>query len=326
MAIVNAGALPIYDEIPKDLLELVENVIFNRCADATERLIEFAEKVKNQQDKQGLAIRENKDEWRSETLEKRLEYCLVKGIADFLEQDVSEALKIYQNPVEIIEKPLMNGMKTVGELFGNGKMFLPQVVKSARTMKKAVAILQPHIEKHRWKSKHTSAGKILLATVKGDVHDIGKNIVSVILACNNFEIIDLGVMISAEKIVQTAVEQQVDIVGLSGLITPSLEEMCQVAAEMQHAGLKIPILIGGATTSKIHTAVKIAPRYAASVVHARDASAGVFVAAQLLNVKTRENFIAEINAEYNQICENQSIKQTEKLLSLDEAKLKKPKF
>ena len=317
MAIVNAGALPVYDEIPKNLLERVEDVIFNKRADAAERLIHFAETIKNTD----TEVKEQKaDAWRNEILEKRLKHSIIKGIPDFLETDLQEALEKYKSPVEIIEQPLMNGMKTVGELFGDGKMFLPQVVKAARNMKKAVAILQPYIEKEKQKDKRASAGKFLIATVKGDVHDIGKNIVGVIMACNNFEVIDLGVMVSAETIVQTAIEQQVDIVGLSGLITPSLEEMCNVAAEMQRAGLTIPLLIGGATTSKIHTAVKIAPNYAAPVIYVKDASVNAFVATQLLSSASHEEFIEQINAEYSQIRETQSTKQEEKLLTLAEAR------
>ena len=322
MGIVNAGMLQIYEEIPKELLERVEDVVLNRRADATERLIEFAEKIKNE------ASGENKvqktDEWRAEPLEKRLEYALIKGISEYLEEDLAEALTIYPTPIEIIEKPLMGGMNIVGELFGAGKMFLPQVVKTARTMKKAVAILQPEIEKTKVPGQSTSAGKFLIATVKGDVHDIGKNIVAVVLACNNFEVIDLGVMTPTEKIIQTAIDEQVDIIGLSGLITPSLEEMCNVAAEMEKAGLKVPLLIGGATTSKLHTAVKIAPNYKGPVVYVKDASINTFVVSQLMSDKTHYNFVAEIQAEYHNLRQKQV--QKADLLSFEEAKKRKPKL
>lgn len=320
MAIVNAGMLQIYEDIPKELLERVEDVVLNKRPDATERMIEFAEQVK------GTVTSEKgqqQAEWRNEPLEKRLEYALIKGISDFLEEDLNEALQKYDSPVEIIEKPLMNGMGVVGELFGEGKMFLPQVVKTARTMKKAVNILQPYIEASKKAGDRTSAGKFLIATVKGDVHDIGKNIVGVILACNNFEVIDLGVMVPTEKIIQTAIEEKVDILGLSGLITPSLEEMCTVAAEMEKAGLKIPLLIGGATTSKIHTAVKIAPNYKGPVVYVKDASVNSYVATQLLNKDTHYNFVTALQQEYEGIREKQEDKQVE-LLSLDEARKKKP--
>jgi len=278
-----------------------------------------------------------------------LEYALVKGIANYLEPDLQEALKTYASPVEIIEKPLMNGMAVVGELFGNGKMFLPQVVKTARTMKKAVAILAPpnlpegetfaecdFASSLRFCTSASSPPsgelegalrpKFLIATVKGDVHDIGKNIVSVILACNNFEVIDLGVMVPTEKIVQTAISEQVDLIGLSGLITPSLEEMCNVAIELEKAGAKIPLLIGGATTSKIHTAVKIAPNYSAPVVYAKDASANIIVATQLLNSKTREDFVSEIEKEYTEIRIAQEQKQAGAILSFEEAQKRKPQL
>ena len=243
-------------------------------------MIELAEKVKNQ----ASGEKEVKvDEWRSRPLQGRLEYALIKGISEFLEEDLAEALTQFDTAIEIIEGPLMSGMNIVGELFGDGKMFLPQVVKTARTMKKAVAVLQPEIEKQKIPGQSSSAGKFLIATVKGDVHDIGKNIVAVVLACNNFEVIDLGVMTPTDKIIETAIREKVDIVGLSGLITPSLEEMTIVAAEMQKAGLTIPLLIGGATTSKIHTAVKIAPNYKGPVVHVKDASVNTHVVAQLMS-------------------------------------------
>ncbi len=319
MGIVNAGLLQIYQDIEPELLEHVEDVVLNRRPDATERMIELAEKVK--QTASGEKV-EKIDEWRTRPLQGRLEYALIKGISDFLEEDLAEALAQYDSAIEIIEKPLMSGMNIVGDLFGEGKMFLPQVVKTARTMKKAVAILQPEIEKQKIPGQSSSAGKFLIATVKGDVHDIGKNIVAVVLACNNFEVIDLGVMVPTEKIIQTAIAEKVDILGLSGLITPSLEEMSHVAAEMEKAGLKIPLLIGGATTSKIHTAVKIAPNYKGPVVYVKDASVNTFVVAQLMSNTMHYNFIGEIEAEYKALRETQTKKVN--LLSLDEAKKRKP--
>ena len=264
------------------------------------------------------------DAWRSESLPGRLEYALIKGISNYMEDDIAEALEVYASPIEIIEKPLMNGMNIVGELFGAGKMFLPQVVKTARTMKKAVAILQPEIEKTKVPGQSSSAGKFLIATVKGDVHDIGKNIVAVVLGCNNFEVIDLGVMTPTEKIIQTAIDQKVDIVGVSGLITPSLEEMCNVAAEMEKAGLQVPLLIGGATTSKLHTAVKIAPNYSQPVIYVKDASLNTAVVAKLMNPKTKPEFVEEIRQEYEVLRLKQSPK--ENLLSLEEAKSRRPKL
>ena len=319
MGIVNAGMLQIYQDIEPELLEHVEDVVLNRRPDATERMIELAEKVKNQ----STGEKEIKlEEWRSRPLENRLEYALIKGISEFLDEDLAEALTLYDTAIEIIEKPLMSGMNIVGDLFGEGKMFLPQVVKTARTMKKAVAILQPEIEKQKVPGQSSSAGKFLIATVKGDVHDIGKNIVSVILACNNFEVIDLGVMTPTEKIIETAIHEKVDIVGLSGLITPSLEEMAHVAREMEKAGLKIPLLIGGATTSKIHTAVKISPNYSGPVVYVKDASVNTNVVAQLMSEKLRPEFMEGINAEYKALRDKQTKKV--ELLSLDEAKKRKP--
>ncbi len=319
MGIVNAGMLQIYEEIPADLLEHVEDIIFNRRADATERMLELAAKIK---EKAGEEKVEKKDLWRQLSLQERLEYALTKGINDYLDEDIDEALQVFTNPIEIIEGPLMSGMNIVGELFGAGKMFLPQVVKTARTMKKAVAILQPHIEAQRQPGESSFAGTYLIATVKGDVHDIGKNIVGVVLACNNYRVIDLGVMVPTERIIRTAIEEKVDIIGLSGLITPSLEEMCNVAAEMEKAGLKIPLMIGGATTSKLHTAVKIAPNYKGPVVYAKDASVNIYLAAQLMNEKTQYNFVAELEAEYKALREKQIPKS--ELISLEEARKKKP--
>lgn len=319
MGIVNAGMLQIYEDIEPELLAHVEDVVLNRRPDATERMITFAEQVKQQATGEKV---EKVDEWRSRDLQGRLEYALIKGISDYLDEDLAEALTAYSSPIEIIEKPLMSGMNIVGELFGAGKMFLPQVVKTARTMKKAVAILQPEIEKTKIPGQSSSAGKFLIATVKGDVHDIGKNIVAVVLACNNFEVIDLGVMTPTEKIIETAIREKVDIIGLSGLITPSLEEMTVVAAAMEKAGLKIPLLIGGATTSKIHTAVKIAPNYKGPVVYVKDASINTFIVSQLMSEKTHYNFVAEIEAEYKTLREKQTKKVD--LLSIEEAKKRKP--
>jgi len=319
MGIVNAGMLQIYQDIDSDLLEHVEDIVLNRRPDATERMIELAEKVKESASGEKV---EKVDEWRSRPLQGRLEYALIKGISEFLEEDLAEALTQYDSAIEIIEKPLMSGMNIVGDLFGDGKMFLPQVVKTARTMKKAVAILQPVIEAEKVPGQSSSAGKFLIATVKGDVHDIGKNIVAVVLACNNFEVIDLGVMVPTEKIIRTAIEQKVDIVGLSGLITPSLEEMTNVAAEMQKAGLTVPLLIGGATTSKIHTAVKIAPNYKGPVIYVKDASVNTHVVAQLMSEKNHITYETDIATEYQALRDKQTKKPD--LLSLDEAKKRRP--
>jgi 5-methyltetrahydrofolate--homocysteine methyltransferase len=277
MGIVNPNQLAVYDEVPKDLLELVEDVLLNRRADATERLLEFAETVKKKD-----AVEVKVDAWRSLPVAERLQHALVRGITEFIDQDTEEVRQLLARPLDVIEGPLMSGMNVVGDLFGAGKMFLPQVVKSARVMKKAVAYLEPFLLADKRGQERQTAGKILLATVKGDVHDIGKNIVGVVLACNNFDIIDLGVMVPLERILDEAVKQQVDVIGLSGLITPSLDEMVYVAAEMQKRGLKLPLLIGGATTSRLHTAVKIAPAYGGPVVHVNDASRSVGVAAGLL--------------------------------------------
>ena len=258
MAIVNAGQLPVYDDIPTDLLEHVEDIIFNRRPDATERMVTFAEGVKGEGTKRELDL-----SWREGSVEERLSHALVHGIVDFIEDDTEEARQQYERPLEVIEGPLMDGMKIVGDLFGAGKMFLPQVVKSARAMKKAVAYLEPFMEAEKEKlgTVGSARGRIVMATVKGDVHDIGKNIVGVVLGCNNYEVIDLGVMAPADLILDTALEQQCDIVGLSGLITPSLDEMVNVAKEMERRGMDLPLLIGGATTSRQHTAVRIAPEY-----------------------------------------------------------------
>ncbi|MCX5720418.1 MAG: methionine synthase [Nitrospirae bacterium] len=297
MGIVNAGQLAVYEEIPKDLLELVEDVLLNRRPDATERLVTFAETVK-QQGK--VAVKD--DEWRSGTVEERLSHALVKGMTDFIEQDIEEARLKYAKPLHVIEGPLMAGMNIVGDLFGSGKMFLPQVVKSARVMKKAVAYLMPFMEEEKRTSGASSSnGKILLATVKGDVHDIGKNIVGVVLGCNNYEVIDLGVMVPCEQILAAAKEHGVKVIGLSGLITPSLDEMAHVAREMTRQGFDLPLLIGGATTSKAHTAVKIAPSYNHSVVHVLDASRAVGVVGSLVNDDVKADFSAKVRADYDQI-------------------------
>lgn len=315
MGIVNPATSVLYTDIPADVLERIEDVVLNRRPDAAERLIETAEALKN---KATGAETVHQDAWREEPeVEKRLQYALIKGIGDYLEEDLAEAVKRYPKAVDIIEGPLMEGMNQVGELFGAGKMFLPQVVKTARTMKKAVAILQPLIEADKQEGAR-SAGKVLMATVKGDVHDIGKNIVSVVMACNNYEIIDLGVMVPAETIVQRAIEEKVNIVGLSGLITPSLEEMAHVAVELQRAGLDIPIMIGGATTSKLHTALKIAPVYGGPVVHMKDASQNALVAARLLNAGTRKEFVEGLNKEYEELRRKNGAKQV-KTVPLEEA-------
>jgi 5-methyltetrahydrofolate--homocysteine methyltransferase len=295
MGIVNPGQLQVYDEIEKELLELVEDVLLDRRDDATERLINHAESLK------GTSVeREAKEEvWRSGTVEERISHSLVKGVTDFIEIDIEEARQKYEKPLHIIEGPLMVGMNVVGDLFGAGKMFLPQVVKSARVMKKAVAYLQPYLEKE--KVVGSKNGKVLLATVKGDVHDIGKNIVGVVMACNGYDIVDLGVMVSAERILETARNEQVDVIGLSGLITPSLDEMVHVAKEMTRQGFTIPLLIGGATTSKVHTAVKIEPHYKYPVIHVNDASRSVPVVSNLLSKDLREEFVKEVSAEYERV-------------------------
>ncbi len=297
MGIVNAGQLAVYEEIPKDLLGLVEDVLLNRRPDATERLVNFAETVKQK----GKTVAKD-DEWRTGTVEERLSHALVKGITDFIDQDTEEARQQYPKPLSVIEGPLMAGMNIVGDLFGSGKMFLPQVVKSARVMKKAVAYLMPFMEEEKKRlGLYQARGKVLLATVKGDVHDIGKNIVGVVLGCNNYEVIDLGVMVSCEKILATAKDQKVDIVGLSGLITPSLDEMVHVAKEMTRERFTVPLLIGGATTSKAHTAVKIAPSYDPSVVHVLDASRAVGVVGSLINAEQKPGFVQQVRDDYERI-------------------------
>ena len=316
MAIVNAGQLGVYEEIPKDLLELVEDVLLNRRPDATERLVEFAETV----EQEGKAV-VKADAWREGPVEARLSHALVKGIVEYIAEDVEEARQQYDKPLKIIEGPLMDGMNVVGELFGSGKMFLPQVVKSARVMKKAVAHLLPFMDQEKEASGSRAQGKVLMATVKGDVHDIGKNIVGVVLGCNNYAVIDLGVMVPCEKILARAKEEQVDMIGLSGLITPSLDEMAYNAKEMTRQGFDIPLLIGGATTSKAHTAVKIAPGYPEPVVHVTDASLAVNVVRQLLSKEEKPGFVEKVRHQQQQSREAYEGKKTlKKLLPLEAAR------
>jgi 5-methyltetrahydrofolate--homocysteine methyltransferase len=317
MGIVNAGQLAIVDDLPAELRERVEDIVLDRRPDATERMLEIAEKYRGTGG--GAEVKEDL-EWRSWPVAKRLEHALVKGIDAYVEQDVEEARQSFERPLHVIEGPLMDGMNVVGDLFGAGKMFLPQVVKSARVMKKAVAYLMPFMEAEKGACATTSAGKVLMATVKGDVHDIGKNIVGVVLQCNGFEVIDLGVMVPAQKILDTAREQNCDIIGLSGLITPSLDEMVHVAKEMQRLGLKIPLMIGGATTSKIHTAVKIAPVCDHPVVYVVDASRAVGVASNLLGAN-RERYAAEIREEYRALAEQRAANRREgKRVPLEQAR------
>lgn len=317
MGIVNPSQSVIYEDIPENEKQLVEDVIFNRNDDATERLMAYAEKIKK--DKSTDTEQAKSEEWRNYTLDERLSYALVKGISDHMEEDLAESLRIYPRAVDIIDKPLMEGMNRVGNLFGAGKMFLPQVVKAARAMKKAVSILQPVLEAEKSTEESNKAGKILLATVKGDVHDIGKNIVSIVLSCNNYDIIDLGVMVPPEKIIETIKKEKPDIVGLSGLITPSLGEMGVVAEEMQKAGLNIPLLIGGATTSKLHTALKIEPKYSGPVVYVKDASQAPSAVANLMNRESRQEYIEKVKEEYERLRENYSQKEVE-LVTIDEAR------
>ncbi len=322
MGIVNPGQLQVYDEIPKDLLELVEDVLLNRRDDATERLVTHAETIRGA----GKAKDVKDEEWRKAPVEERLSHALVKGIVDFIDGDVEECRQKYPRTLDIIEGPLMAGMNIVGDLFGSGKMFLPQVVKSARVMKKAVAYLLPYMEEEKKKSGSVqkNAGKILMATVKGDVHDIGKNIVGVVLACNNYEIIDLGVMVSCDKILSEARMQKVDLIGLSGLITPSLDEMVHVAKEMERLGMNIPLLIGGATTSRVHTAVKIAPNYSFPVVHVNDASKSVPVASSLISKELRPAFMKEVEADYVRLREqNKNAQAQNKFIPIAEARANK---
>ena len=311
MGIVNPTMLEVYDQVDKELLERVEDVLLNRREDATERLLEYAEKVKGSARK-----KEQDDEWRKGTVEERITHALVKGIIDFIDPDTEEARQKYGKPLEVIEGPLMAGMNVVGDLFGAGKMFLPQVVKSARVMKKSVAYLTPFLEEEKKRSGSVGkpAAKILLATVKGDVHDIGKNIVGVVMACNNYDIVDLGVMVPPEKILEAAKRENVDAIGLSGLITPSLDEMVHVAREMQREKMTLPLLIGGATTSRIHTAVKIDPAYDGPVVHVLDASRSVPVVSELVSPQTRDGFKLRVKTEYNKMRVDHAGKQQAKVL------------
>ncbi|MCZ6763415.1 MAG: B12-binding domain-containing protein, partial [Alphaproteobacteria bacterium] len=299
MAIVNAGQLAIYEDIPPDLLDGVEDVLLNRRPDATDRLLEIAEKFRGV----GVAERKKDLSWREKDVAGRIEHALINGISEFIVDDTEQARRAATRPLHVIEGPLMDGMNTVGDLFGAGKMFLPQVVKSARVMKQAVAHLVPYLdaEKEALGDTTRNAGKIVMATVKGDVHDIGKNIVGVVLQCNNFEVIDLGVMVPAAEILQHAAKEKADLIGLSGLITPSLDEMCHVAGEMQRQGLDLPLLIGGATTSKIHTSVKIAPNYEGPVVYVTDASKAVGVASHLLSAETGADYARGIREEYDSL-------------------------
>ena len=328
--IVNPSTKIQYSDIPEEQLTVIEDAILYRHEGASEALIELANELNAQKqsvEQNAANLLDNNAQqtvpaWRSETVEQRLSYALRKGIGDYLEEDLHEALKIYAKPVEIIEGPLMAGMNEVGELFGSGKMFLPQVVKTARTMKQAVTILQPYIEQMNGSENSKKRGKIVLATVKGDVHDIGKNIVSVVMACNNYEIIDLGVMVPAEQIVSTAIREKADAVGLSGLITPSLEEMVNVAIEMQKAGLDIPIMIGGATTSKMHVAIKIAPVYQGPVVWMKDASQNITAANTLLNADSCSEYKQQLNQQYKELRELYQQEQTEHV-PLDEARKNK---
>jgi len=317
MGIVNAGQLTVYDDIPELLRERVEDVILNRRDDATERLLEIAAQFKGDG---SVAVKED-EAWRSWPVSKRLEHALVKGITDFIDIDTEEARLQVERPLHVIEGPLMDGMNVVGDLFGEGKMFLPQVVKSARVMKKAVAYLQPYIELEKAGTGARAQGKVLMATVKGDVHDIGKNIVGVVLQCNNYEVIDLGVMVPCATLLQKAKELEVDIIGLSGLITPSLDEMVHVAKEMTRLGFTIPLLIGGATTSKAHTAIKIAPNYAHGVVYVPNASRSVSVVQSLISATQKPDYLARVNDEYRRAVEqHQRARPGEKMLTLAEAR------
>jgi 5-methyltetrahydrofolate--homocysteine methyltransferase len=317
MGIVNPSTALNYEDIPEEMRNRIEDVLFNRTPDAIEKLMEIAQNAQMDTPTGRTGTNPTHDEWRTEPVTERLKQALIKGNGDFLEQDIQEALKIYPQPVDIIDQPLMEGMNTVGQLFGEGKMFLPQVVKTARTMKKAVAILQPYIEAGK-KEGEAKAGKILFATVKGDVHDIGKNITGVILSCNNYEVIDIGVMVPPEEIIQKAKEHQVDVVALSGLITPSLQEMAFVASEMEKAGLSIPLLIGGATTSRLHTALKIDPLYHGAVVQVPDASQAVPAVNQLLNPENKASYIQKTKENYKELREKGN--QRKELVSLDYAR------
>ncbi len=321
MAIVNAGALPVYQDIPEELRERIEDVLLNRRADATDRMLEIAERYRGD----GAKLKVVDDSWRELPVTKRLEHALVHGIADHVEIDTEEARLQADRPLSVIEGPLMDGMNVVGDLFGAGKMFLPQVVKSARVMKKAVAYLLPYIEAEKGDGPPVAKGKIVMATVKGDVHDIGKNIVGVVLQCNNYDVVDLGVMVPCAKIIETAIAEKADIIGLSGLITPSLDEMVYVASEMQREGLDLPLLIGGATTSKMHTAVKIDPAYSAGpVVYVTDASRAVGVVQNLLSGNAKAHFASEVRADYRQMAEGRRRGRTDRQrITIGEARANK---
>ncbi|PZR12329.1 MAG: methionine synthase [Archangium gephyra] len=333
MGIVNAGMLGVYEEIPKDLLKAVEDVLLNRSPDATDKLVALADSIKAQHAAGGGKVEKTEDlAWRNAPVHERLSHAMVKGIDAFIEQDTEEARKLLARPLDVIEGPLMDGMRVVGDLFGAGKMFLPQVVKSARVMKRAVAWLTPFMEEEKKKAREAGAdvrtqGKVLLATVKGDVHDIGKNIVGVVLACNNYEVIDLGVMVPCEKILATAKEHGVDVIGLSGLITPSLDEMVSVARELTRENFKVPLLIGGATTSHPHTSVKIAPQYAPGVVHVLDASRVVNVVSALLSPQQKPAFLSEVaEKQHKARAEFESRRVERKLLSVAEARKRKQTY
>ena len=330
-AIVNPATKVLYSDIPQEQLQLMEDVVLNRRQGASDDLVELANRLMAEAEEKksnapaegnGLKQPTEKESWRLLSIEDRLSHALIKGIPDYLEEDLTEALQVYPHPVDIIEGPLMKGMNTVGELFGAGKMFLPQVVKTARTMKRAVSVLQPAIEAENKGGEAHKAGKILLATVKGDVHDIGKNIVAVVMACNNYEVIDMGVMVPADQIVKKAKEEKVDLIGLSGLITPSLEEMVNVANELTKAGLQIPIMIGGATTSQLHVALKIAPVYGGPVVWLKDASQNALIAARFMNSKEEQKLEKELNEKYEQLRDDYRREQ-EELLPIEEARKNK---
>ena len=318
MGIVNAGQLAIYEEIEPELLHRVEDVLLNRRPDATERLVSFAETIREG----GEKTEAKAQEWRNAPVEERLRHALIKGIVDYIDEDTEEARQLYPSPLQVIEGPLMDGMNTIGDLFAEGKMFLPQVVKSARVMKRSVAWLIPSIEEEKAREKDSRpAAKVLLATVKGDVHDIGKNIVSVVLSCNNYEVVDIGVMMPCEKILEAVEREKADLLGLSGLITPSLDEMVHVAREMERLGMRIPLLIGGATTSKMHTAVKIAPAYSGPVVQVLDASRSVPVVSNLLNPSLSEAYVAKLREEQAAMRESHASRTSEKTyVSLETAR------
>ena len=323
MGIVNPATSVLYSDIPADRLQIIEDAILCRRPDAAERLIGLAEQVKDEEARSSQSNAEATDNWRIQSVEERLSYALMKGVADYLDHDLTEALERYPHAVDLIEGPLMDAMNRVGELFGAGKMFLPQVVKTARTMKHAVTFLQPYIEKEKVAGQ--TAGKVLLATVKGDVHDIGKNIVGVVLACNGYEVVDLGVMCPAETIVEAVQREKADLIGLSGLITPSLDEMEHTVVALRNAGIRIPVLIGGATTSRLHTALKLAPVYDGPVVWTKDASQVVPVAARLMHSGGAADFMAQLTKENKILCENY-MQRNPQMVTLSEARQNKLKL